>query len=235
MMHNVTGCLICGLPLKYELTESRLHCSICGSLQSTAVKCVNNHFVCDDCHSVPGNDWIQQICAKSDQTDPFELSVKLMENPVIKMHGPEHHYLVPAVMLTVFYNSRGETDKKENALLQARKRAEKVPGGFCGFCGNCGAAVGTGIFLSIILGANPVSEESWRLCNLMTAESLMLVAENGGPRCCKRDTFLSIQSGIAFLRKHLNFDLGSFDQPVCTFSDKNKQCRLQDCPYYFRK
>ena len=39
-------------------------------------------------------------------------------------------------------------------------RATDIKGGFCGFYGNCGAAVGTGIYVSIITGATPLTRES---------------------------------------------------------------------------
>ena len=75
------------------------------------------------------------------------------------MHGPEHHFLIPAVLLSAFYNVSGEPGEKEKKIKQARKRAENVLGGFCGFYGDCGAAVGTGIFVSVITGATPLSQK----------------------------------------------------------------------------
>jgi len=50
-----------------------------------------------------------------------------------------------------------------------KKRAEKVLGGFCGLYGGCTAAVGTGIFVSLVTNATPLSEGEWKLTNLTTA------------------------------------------------------------------
>jgi hypothetical protein len=34
------------------------------------------------------------------------MALNLMKNPQIKMHGPEHHFLVPAVLLAAYYNTQ---------------------------------------------------------------------------------------------------------------------------------
>jgi len=159
-----------------------------------------------------------------------------MRNPKVKMHGPEHHYLVPAVLLAAYANRPGATREEHAAKAKkietARRRAEDIKGGFCGFCGNCGAAVGTGIFLSVLTGATPLSRIEWRLSNLLTAESLLAVANHGGPRCCKRDTFLAIQTAVAFLRREFQAGLELPDRICCDFASLNKECLTDSCPYY---
>jgi hypothetical protein len=71
------------------------------------VRCIGGHFVCDRCHSLAANDLIEQYCLHTGQTDSLEIAVTLMKNPALKMHGPEHHLLVPAVLLAAFYNQHG--------------------------------------------------------------------------------------------------------------------------------
>jgi hypothetical protein len=110
------------------------------------------------------------------------------------------HLLVPAVLLAAYCNATGRPrDEKAGLIANARSRAEEVKKGSCGFNGNCGAAVGTGIFMSLITGATPLSRAEWRLANLMTSESLRVIANLGGPRCCKRDVFLALRAAAAFL------------------------------------
>jgi len=232
MTDNKINCLICGVNLKYRQEERTEECTVCQSQFSSAVSCEYGHYVCDGCHSLQGNDWIEQMSNASIELNPMNLAIKLMEHPSVKMHGPEHHFLVPAVLLSIYFNIKNETSRKAKAISQARKRAEKVPGGFCGFCGNCGAAVGTGIFVSVLLEASPLTTESWSLSNRMTAQSLSRVADYGGPRCCKRDTFLALQSAVEFSKTHLDVYIGEYSQPLCTFSDLNKECLKNNCPFY---
>ena len=114
----------------------------------------------------------------------------------------------------------------------ARRRAEKILGGFCGAHGICGAAVGTGIFISLITDATPLSEKEWKLSNQITAENLFTIAEWGGPRCCKRDTFLAIIGAVKFLRDNFGFTIDSDKEFLCEFTKLNKECKTTDCMFY---
>jgi len=106
------------------------------------------------------------------------------------MHGPEHHFLVPAVLIAAYYNLNVEYQTKIQNLKIARQRSEKIPGGFCGSHGTCGACIGAGIFFSIITQTTPLSGKTWQQSNLLTGTCLVEIAMKGGPRCCKRDTLL---------------------------------------------
>ena len=148
------------------------------------------------------------------------------------MHGPEHHFLVPAVLLSAYYNVTGEEDKKEEKINLAQKRAANVLGGFCGFYGDCGAAVGVGIFISVLTGSTPLSTKEWRLSNLGTAHSLLAIAEKGGPRCCKRNSFIAIQEAVKFVKENFNVTLSISNDVKCDFNHLNKECIKEKCPFY---
>ena len=225
-------CLICAAPLAYHAEARLFTCSLCRSEIEAEVSCEQGHFICDACHSSSGNELIEKICAQSDSIQPVELAIKLMKSPSIKMHGPEHHYLVPAVLLAAFYNKKGRSGEKVKKLRVARKRAENVMGGFCGFYGACGAGVGTGIFISLITDSTPLSTETWGLANKMTSESLACIASLGGPRCCKRDTFLALETASKFVGDHFSVELPISDPLQCEFSHINRECLLAACPFY---
>jgi len=227
-----SGCLICGKEITYLKNKKKQQCLYCRETYESDVTCIDGHFVCDKCHSLPANDLIEQTCINSKLEDPLELSLILMKNSKIKMHGPEHHFLVPAVLLSAYYNKKKDYRKKEDKIKEARNRAEKILGGFCGSHGICGAAVGTGIFISLITDATPLSEKEWKLSNQITAENLLTIAELGGPRCCKRDTFLAIIGAVKFLRKHFGFTMKSDKDIHCEFTKLNKECKKTDCMFY---
>ncbi|MDL2229343.1 GNAT family N-acetyltransferase [Treponema sp. OttesenSCG-928-L16] len=233
MMFN-SGCIICGADLEYLDEEAEMKCSVCNEKFRTAVKCINKHFVCDSCHRADAADYVESYCINSFETNPLKILITVMKNPNIKMHGPEHHFLVPAVLLTSYYNSIEKRELLKEKLLIAKKRSENIPGGFCGFYGNCGAGVGSGIFISIITEATPLSKEAWKLSNLMTAKSLENIANHGGPRCCKRDSFLALESAIDFLKEKLHIELPK-EIMECDFSIKNKECKREECKYYNRR
>jgi hypothetical protein len=92
--------------------------------------------------------------------------------------------------------------------------------------------VGTGIFVSLITEATPLSQREWRLSNLMTSRSLLAVANSGGPRCCKRDSFLSIIEAAKFLREHFDVDLPLTRDVKCEFNHLNLECLADECRFY---
>jgi hypothetical protein len=164
-----------------------------------------------------------------------EIARIIMNSEQVAMHGPEHHFIVSAVLLTAYYNLKRDSKEKGRQIREARARASNVLGGFCGFYGDCGAAVGTGIFMSLVTGATPLSKSEWGLSNMVTARSLLSIAEHGGPRCCKRTTFLSIIQAVNFSRERLNVEMPVDENIKCDYNALNAECLANDCPFYSEK
>jgi hypothetical protein len=61
--------------------------------------------------------------------------------------------------------------------------------------------------------------------------SLLKIAQSGGPRCCKRNTYLAIESAVAFVKDYLNVELET-ENAVCKFFAKNKECKKNDCKFF---
>lgn len=231
-MEQRTGCLICGRDILYSEEARDLACAICGEVVSTTAACEAGHFVCDRCHGLEAVDLIEQFCITTELDDPIAIACILMRYPAVRMHGPEHHFLVPASLIAAYCNHRGEPGRKGELLARARDRASRVPGGFCGTHGTCGAAIGTGIFVSLITGSTPLKKQEWSLSNQMTARSLMAIARHGGPRCCKRNSWLAIRTAVTFLEERFSVSLPVEGAVRCGFSDINRECLLKECPFY---
>src|SRR5690349_23354894 len=107
-----SNCLLCGLPLVYQNEAQLLTCSLCGKDARSEATCESGHYICDACHSGSANDLIENICIHSTSTMPVELATSLMNAPSIAMHGPEHHFLVPAVLITAYYNQKNDPESK---------------------------------------------------------------------------------------------------------------------------
>ena len=231
-MHK-SDCLVCGKELVYNAKSHEvMECYFCkGSFESN-VKCKVDHFICDGCHGGTALEIIDKYCLTTDLKDPVEIVNNLMLTPAIKMHGPEHHYLVPAALLTSYYHTINKTHLLENKLEQARERSKTVVGGSCGFYGTCGAAVGTGIFLCLISNATPLSVEEWQLSNRMTATALLKIADAGGPRCCKRNTFIGIREAVMFVNEHFNTGIPVAASIQCKFHHLNRECLAEMCQFF---
>lgn len=225
-------CLVCGAPLEYLGHSEPMECVFCHKIMQSTARCIHGHFVCDECHT-QGIDHIIALCLRETSKNPFEIFDKLIALPTCHMHGPEHHVIVGASLLTAYHNAGGALDLPK-ALDVMQERGRQVPGGICGFWGSCGAAVSSGIFVSIVTGATPLTEESWGLCNEMTSRTLASVAKIGGPRCCKRNGRLAILQGIAFAKEKLGVQMEH--APVtCHYMQQNNQCLGSKCPFYFKE
>lgn len=66
------------------------------------------------------------------------------------------------------------------------------------------------------------------------SQALSKLAEVGGPRCCKRNAFLSLLTAIDFVNDEYGIILPKSDIK-CIFSSENKQCIGLKCPFYRRK
>ena len=226
-----TGCIICGSALEYLDADYEMTCAVCGKKFADRVRCADGHYVCNECH-MSGLDSIVPVCRKEVSKDPSEILDRLMRLPFCHMHGPEHHVLVAASLLTAYRNAGGIVDF-DKALTEIVSRGKAVPGGICGYWGTCGAAVSSGIFISVVTGSTPLAKEAFGLSNTMTSRSLQSIGSHGGPRCCKRDSFLSLIEAVRFVKENLGIEM-ELGEIVCGFSEKNPQCLRSDCPFHRR-
>lgn len=172
---------------------------------------------------------ITALCLAEKSKSPVEILLSLTSSLDCPVHNPVHHILVGSALLTAFKNSGGNIDL-EKALEELKKRAEQVPGGACGYWGACGAALSSGMFVSIVTGSNPLANEEWKLSNLMTASSLGAIGEVGGPRCCKRNSYLAITEAVKFAKEHLSVTM-ELPKIKCVHFEENSQCIGVRCPF----
>ena len=222
-------CLICQAPLEYLTQDEPMTCAICGKTEPSKTRCVKGHYVCTDCHT-QGLDTIFGLCLRETSRDPIAILKKMMALPFCHMHGPEHHTMIGAALLTAAKNAGADLDLPA-ALKEMHARGKQVPGGACGFWGACGAGVSTGMFVSILTGSTPLAGEPWGLSNRMTAKSLDTLGQIGGPRCCKHNGYLAIQTAIDFAEEHLGIKMDRVP-PECTHQKQNNQCIKERCPFF---
>ena len=188
-------CLICKAPLEYLEKDILMECEICHKKENSKTRCINGHYVCNDCHT-QGLDTIIGLCLKETSKNPIAIVEKMILD----------------------------------SLTEMMNRGKSVPGGACGFWGACGAGISTGMFISIISKSTPLTNEPFALSHKMTAQSLGQIGEIGGPRCCKRDSFLSILAAVDFVKEHFGIEMEK-PEIVCNFSSQNNQCIGKRCPF----
>ena len=223
-------CLICGAPLEYLLNDVEVECAVCHKKESSKTRCKNGHYVCNECHLM-GADKILGVCLAEKSKNPITIIRKLMSLSFCHMHGPEHHVMVGSALITAYKNAGGKVDVAK-ALTEMQSRGKQVPGGACGFWGACGAGVSAGIFISIITGSTPLAQKEWGLANKMTSAALSAIGEVGGPRCCKRNSYLAIIAAVNFANKNLGVQM-ELGEVKCSHSAQNNQCLGKKCPFNF--
>ena len=174
---------------------------------------------------------IIEACLHEKSKNPLDIFYKIAQMDFVRIHGPEHHVLDGAALLTAFYNAGGQIDL-QTSLNELMKRGLQMPGAICGMWGVCGAVTSMGAALSIIDGTGPLSlDDSWGKHMEFTSKALHSLSQVGGPRCCKRDAFLSFQKAIQYINE--NYDVELEESNIeCRFSKKNEQCIKGKCPFY---
>ncbi len=231
---HATGCVVCGKELIYAETSSLQKCVFCGKEQDSSIQCPDGHFVCDDCHRGDALGLIEVAAINSRKTNPIELAREIMAMPSVHLHGPEHHVLVPVVLLAALRNLGAEVSDRR--IQEALLRAGQLPGGICGMWGACGAAVGAGIGLSVLRRLTALKKEGWGETNQEVGEILQKVGAFSGPRCCKRSTYTALLAAMDILERDgvATFAQEAHIPPVCQDFWRNQQCLKEACAYHPR-
>jgi MoaA/NifB/PqqE/SkfB family radical SAM enzyme/ubiquinone/menaquinone biosynthesis C-methylase UbiE len=225
-----SGCMVCGQELVYSTEAIERACHFCGRVSSSNSACKQGHFICDGCHQQEAIEVIRHICIESRQQDMLGLLTIIRSHPAVPMHGPEHHAMVPGVILTACRNSGGPV--KDEDILAGIGRGSKVPGGACGFWGSCGAAIGAGIAAALILGATPLTPHPRQKAQAFSAEILTEIAKITGGRCCQRETWLALSCTSALSEKYFDIVLQAEHDLHCSQYSTNRECIRKQCPLW---
>lgn len=228
-----TGCLVCGEPLVYSTVDEFQSCAICGEFAPTKARCRKGHFVCDTCHAEEPLEITKRLCLGSRETDVFPLFYRIAGHPLIPMHGPEYHGIVPGVLLAVYRNLGGEMG--DDQILEGINRGTLVPGGSCAFMGTCGAAVGVGIAFGVILESTPLKAEPRRIVQSIVAETLERICSKNAARCCRREAHWAFVTAAEKSAEYLPVTIRADLWTSCDRWDRNEFCIRASCPFYDRE
>ena len=224
------GCMVCGTELHYFTTAKEMDCSYCGRSFTANGCCEQDHFVCDECHRENGIEVIKTICSETKERDLITLLELIRSHPSIPMHGPEHHAMIPGIILACYRNSGG--DLKEEAILTGINRGSDIPGGVCGFWGACGAAIGAGIAVSTIYAATPLTPAPRQTAQAFSAKILKVISEYRGGRCCQRETWLALSETAKLSAEMLSVPMEAKGTLRCSQYSQNRECIRKQCPLW---
>jgi len=224
-----TGCMLCADELVYFETYQERICHYCGQAFPANAACAVGHFVCDACHRAGALEVIHNVCLHTRLAGPVALMQTIRAHPRFAIHGPEHHALVPAILLAALRNSgQSITDEQIQTAIQ---RGATISGGACAFLGVCGAAVGVGIAVSVLLGATPYRGDSRRATQQATLAAMNRIAPYDAPRCCQRDSWLALDAAARPIHDLTGIRL-SVEPFACQQHELNKECIQDECPLW---
>jgi hypothetical protein len=175
--------------------------------------------------------YIKEECLKNTSIDPIEIANDLMHGSLISPNGPEHHFLDGAAFLTAYKNAGGKIDL-ELALDNLASRSILMPGATCGYWGVCGASTSVGAAFSIINKTTPLSSNQYYKDNMeFTSKVLSVMSKISGPRCCKRNAYISLSNAVKFAKEKYGVEM-KCSKIVCDFSLQNPDCTKEKCPFY---
>ena len=230
LQKHQSGCMVCGDELLYEKDSKKQSCYYCNTEKQTNAFCTNGHFVCDECHAQDALSVIRNVCQFSSEKDMIALMKKIRSHASFPVHGPEHHSMVPGIILAAYKNMGGRL--RDDEILSGIECGRSIAGGACAFMGVCGAAVGVGIAFSIILGANPFMAKERQAVMKLTSEVLHSIAEHKAPRCCQRDCFTALREAARLSEQYIGIKLLADENYTCIQHTNNKECIKRACPLW---
>jgi MoaA/NifB/PqqE/SkfB family radical SAM enzyme/ubiquinone/menaquinone biosynthesis C-methylase UbiE len=225
-----SGCMVCGSQIEYFPRDREEVCHYCRKTFRANAICVNGHYVCDQCHSRDALEVIREICVRATHSDMIKLLSVIRSHPAIPIHGPEHHSLIPGIILSVCKNLWGNVSDEE--ILDGIERGSTIVGGACSFLGICGAATGVGIAFSVIVGATPYKAKERQLVQRITGYVLERISGYEAARCCQRDSWIALKAASELSKRYLPIILPANEELVCTQYRFNKECIRKQCPLW---
>ncbi len=175
--------------------------------------------------------FIKKLVLQETSKNPVEIVKSLMRKDFVNIHGPEHHFLDGAAFLMAYKNAGGIIDL-DFALDELADRTIKMPGAMCGQWGICGSVASVGAALSVIHKTGPLSDDDFYKEHMEYASSVISVMSKiGGPRCCKRNAFLSLSLAANFAAQRYGVEM-QMENIECEFTAFNQQCIQNRCPFY---
>ena len=117
-MERKENCGVCGAPLVYATDEVPTKCYICGRESKARIYCPQGHYICDACHRQNTVSILKQMLSDTTSRSPLSIAELIMANAEVPMHGPEHHGLVPGVILATYRNLGGPVGDNEILMAQ---------------------------------------------------------------------------------------------------------------------
>ena len=173
---------------------------------------------------------IERICLETDETDMIALLERIRGHEAMPVHGPEHHAMVPGIILATARNL-GATVNDE-MIRTGIQRGSRICGGHCAYVGACGAALGVGVAFSLIIEGSPLKGDKRKTAQSAVVSALEPIAELEAARCCQRDGWIALRKAAELSREMLPVTLKAEASLRCDQIKANAECIGKACPIF---
>ena len=177
---------------------------------------------------------IKSALLKTESKNPIKISRSIMHENFVSIHGPEHHFLDGASLLVAMKNAGLDIDLN-TFLDRLAERTITMPGAMCGFWGMCGSVASVDAVFALLDNTGPLSsDDNYSSHMAFSSKVINRMSKIGGPRCCKRNAFISLSEAVKYANEHYSLAL-EIDKIECEFTNRNKECIKERCPFYINR
>lgn len=237
MKHEETKseqCMVCGGGLEYLGSAQNMVCTACGKKEEGHIRCLQGHYICEECHDRDAVAVIQDIAFTTGSPDPLETAERMMAHPAVPMLGCQHAYIAAGALLSSLRNAWSDHITNDAIREAFRRLGSQARGGSCGLTGVCGIAPAIGACFSIFLGSRCGTNTEQRLTMEAVTRVCRVITDLTGPSCCKAYVRSALLEAVSMFEEHFSIILPVQDRTVvCSDSGRHPHgCRAGSCPYY---
>lgn len=212
----------------------KFNCIRCGVEEIGYVHCLNNHYVCDECHGKMAYQMIVKMSLLSKESNPLVIADKIIDKSQIPMLGCEHAWVAAGAFLAAIRN-HGQIKITDDQIKEAIERTKKQAiSAYCGLTGVCGIAPAIGACFSVILGAACPKDRETAITMHIVAQIVEAIAKQAGPSCCKNYLRTALKLSSELAKDYINVELPYKIDIHCSDSKRHPHgCREEKCDYYF--
>jgi hypothetical protein len=226
----MSQCVICGAEYGLAPLAIETRCVRCQAPVVTRFSCPAGHAECDVCRSRATVAYLLDAHASIVSADPVAVFFTLRQGNAFPQHGPEHHALAAASVLFAYAKAYDHPD--EQVIASTIDQAALLPMGTCGLWGACSAALGVGMAVGAILGSTPKTGDARGCAQLVVAAILGRLGQLRAPRCCRRETLLSLRMVCDLSSVYLPHPLATTTPVACDQMGTHAECRQAACPFH---
>ncbi len=190
--------------------------------------CQQGHAICESCDLAEPHELVRVAALASVDRETIPLMNRIRNHHRFPLCGPEHHPLIPAIILAVARNIGLGVSSADIEVGIERGRA--IPGASCSYWGVDGAAVGAGAAFAVLLDSDPYHGKARTQVQRVVEKVMSRIIAYESPRCCMRECWTALRVVDEISADILGEKIPAGDDAGCKHTGKVRECTGRACP-----